>query len=116
MRGPFDSGPPCVANGHGLVSVRVRPLRSAPIVGRADPDIVRDRAERFAIVIPPFQRVDCLATDAAVRTYRFWLTLGRRPARLRFVRCSDLMEPTGGASFYKLSARSTIATLTLREE
>ena len=26
MRGPFDSGLPCVADGHGLVSVRVRPI------------------------------------------------------------------------------------------
>ena len=43
----------------------------------AQPDIVRDRAERLAIVISPFQRVERLATDAAVRTYRFWLTLGR---------------------------------------
>lgn len=45
----------------------------------AQTDIVGDRAERLAIVISPFQSVECLATDAAVRTYQCQLTLGRLP-------------------------------------
>ena len=38
MRGPFESGLPCVADGHGMVSVRARPFKMRRWFGQADPD------------------------------------------------------------------------------